>query len=101
MDSPAYIGEPDIESPKHLAMDEIVEKELGADPSRKMLIFCRYRKQVEEYLRRYASFNPCAYYGGLKTDSNGYMIDHDKKPVYFKVDSYGNFVLDQNKNFIP
>jgi len=100
MNDPVYIGMPDIDSPKHLEMDRIVEKELVGANERKILIFCRYQAQVEEYLKRYRQYGTCGYYGGLKTDANGYKLDKQGKRLYYKVDEYENFVLDESHNFI-
>ena len=93
-----YLGI-DIDSPKHKALDKIVRRELAPFPDKKMVIFCRYRSQVEEYLERYRRYNPVAYYGGLKTNSNGYLLGENNEVLYFKANNYGTPVL-YNGEFI-
>src|SRR5262245_17009043 len=44
-------------------MDEIVDQEVKKGQG-KILIFCRYRAEVEEYARRYAKYGAMTYYGG-------------------------------------
>ena len=102
MDDPEYIGESG-ESPKHERMDKIVEKEIGGEENKnkKILIFCEYQHQVEEYAKRYAGYSARTYYGGLRQNSNGYMVDETGKVLYFKVDRDGSYELDENKEFIP
>ncbi len=97
MNDPAYIGRPDIESPKHLEMDQIVKKELSPQPAQKMLIFTRYRAQVEEYKQRYAAYGVRTYYGGLPQNANGYKVDENRNVLYYKVDEYENPVLENGK----
>ncbi len=98
MNDPAYIGRPDLESPKHLEMDEIVNDELVRQPGQKMLIFTRYRAQVEEYKKRYAaSYGVRTYYGDLPQNANGYKVDENGNVLYYKVDEYKNPVLENGK----
>ncbi|MDD5495741.1 MAG: diguanylate cyclase, partial [Candidatus Omnitrophica bacterium] len=101
MNDPGYIGRPELESPKHLAMDRIVHQELDADPRRKMLVFCRYRAQVEKYLKRYGRYGARSFYGGLRADANGYKVDDNGNVLYYKVDDYKNFILDEKGVPIP
>ncbi len=101
MNDPAYIGRPDMESPKHLAMDKIVQKELAKDPKRKIVIFCEYTAQVEEYLKRYAHHGAVGYYGGLPQNKDGYLIDDKGRVRYFQVDEYENPMLDAYGDPIP
>jgi hypothetical protein len=98
--SPAYIGRGDLRSPKHLKMDQILKKELK-DTDKKVLIFCRYREQVEEYARRYRTLGACTYYGGLKSNADGYKVDKKDEVLYFKVDSAGEHLLDKAGVPIP
>ena len=101
MNDTAYIGRDDLESPKHQAMDRIVQKELAKDPKRKIVIFCEYTAQVEEYLRRYAHLGAVGYYGQLPQNSNGYLMDDRRNVRYFKVDEYENPILDRHGDPIP
>ncbi|TAN62383.1 DEAD/DEAH box helicase [bacterium] len=102
MDDPAYIGRPDIESPKHIAMDKIIAKELDSNPEGKVVIFTRYRAQVEEYLKRYTRYGARAYYGKLSQNKNGYKTDDKGKVLYYEVDEYEDFVLNKKTHeFIP
>ncbi len=100
MNDPAYIGRPDIESPKHLEMDEIIKQkeEMDRYPEKKMLIFTRYRAQVAEYKKRYdSSYGVRTYYGDLLQNANGYKVDENGNVLYYKVDEYENPVLENGK----
>lgn len=101
MNDPAYIGHPEIESPKHLLMDRMVKEELAKDSRRKVLIFVKYKAQVREYLKRYERFGARAYYGDLRANANGYRVDDKKKLLYYLVDEYENFVLDDHGRPVP
>lgn len=59
---PAY-DNLDGDSPKHRVMDRIVHEEVEVRRG-KLLIFCRYRAQVEAYARKYAKYGAVTYYGG-------------------------------------
>lgn len=100
MNDPKYAGVQQ-DSPKHRKMDEIVAHELEGNKDNKVLIFCEYRAQVEEYVERYARHGARAYYGGLPRNSDGYKIDEQGNVEYYKVDEFGNFVFDENHSFIP
>lgn len=93
--SPAYIGRGDLRSPKHLKMDQILDKELEGT-GKKVLIFCRYREQVEEYARRYRTRGACTYYGGLKSNADGYKVGNKDEVLFFKVDDAGEHLLDED-----
>ncbi|GEM_PF-2525735 len=97
MNDPAYIGSPHVQSPKHLAMDRIVAKEIDAHPNQKMIIFTRYQAQVKEYQKRYARYGIRTYYGGLRSNADGYKIDSQNNVLYYKVDEYENYVLEKGK----
>ena len=90
MNNPAYIGRPDLESPKHLKMDKIVGAELQ-EGGRKVLIFCRYKEQVAEYSRRYAKYGARTYYGDLPSNADGYRIDEQARVIHYAIDSVGEF----------
>ncbi len=68
--------------------------------NKKVLIFCRYKAQVEEYVKRYSQYGALAYYGDMKQNAQGYKTDDHGNVEYYKVDSYGNYELDANKQFI-
>jgi len=97
MNDPKYVGI-NMESPKHKKMEEIVIKEMN--DNKKVLIFCRYKAQVEEYVKRYSQYGALAYYGDMKQNAQGYKTDDHGNVEYYKVDSYGNYELDANKQFI-
>ncbi len=109
MNDPRYIGV-DQESPKHLAMDTIVRKELDGEGNqeRKMVIFARYRHEVEAYMERYKEYGARVYYGGLSQNSNGYRVDENKKMLYYEVDRWTDekgkvrwkYKLDKNYQFL-
>ncbi len=101
MNDPAYIGL-DIESPKHLRMDKIVEQELMGKENhgKKILIFTRYKAQVKAYLDRYQQLGVRSYYGGLAQNSNGYRVNENGKVLYYQVNEDGNFMFDENHQFI-
>ncbi len=101
MNDPSYIGRDDIGSPKHKKMREIVEKELAEDPSKKVLIFCRYRAQVEKYEKMFQHHGARTFYGGLKTNSQGHKLDSEGRVMYFETDQDRNPVLDENNMPIP
>lgn len=66
MNDPAYISSKD-KSPKHIEMKRIVDKELNAN--NKVVIFCRYRGQVEKYKEMFKDYGALGYYGGTKVDT--------------------------------
>ncbi len=110
MNDPRYI-DVNQESPKHLAMDTIVRKELDGEGNsgRKMVIFARYRHEVEAYMERYKEYGARAYYGELRKNSNGYRVDEKKKVLYYEVDRWTDekgkvrwkYKLDKNYQFLP
>jgi superfamily II DNA or RNA helicase len=100
MNDPAYIGRPDIESPKHLKMDSIVEYELNKASERKVLIFCQYKDQVREYQKRYAKYGTRVFYGDLESNSNGYKIDKQGKALYYVWDKMNKrFAIDDTTGY--
>ncbi|MCX5778524.1 MAG: hypothetical protein NTU66_04825 [Elusimicrobia bacterium] len=90
MDDPAYIGIAG-DSPKHVAMDRIINKEIGL--GHKIMIFCRYRSEVAAYVRRYQEQGARAYDGSIPRDSSGHKIDNQGRIEYYQTDSLGAFKL--------
>jgi superfamily II DNA or RNA helicase len=95
--SPRYLGRSDEESPKYKKMDEIVKKELDSSIVDKTIIFCRYRSEVEYYMKQYGEmYGARAYYGGLKQNKNGFQVDDDGREIIYKFRD-GNYVLENGK----
>jgi hypothetical protein len=99
MNDPAYIGRPDLDSPKHKKMDEIIRQELEnpENPGGKVIIFCKYVAEVKEYLRRYKKYGAIGYYGELLSNRDGYKIDAKGNLEYYIVDAYENPILKKGR----
>ncbi|MCB0329384.1 MAG: DEAD/DEAH box helicase [Bdellovibrionales bacterium] len=91
---PSYIGlaEP---SPKHLEMDRIVQGELTENAENKVLIFCRYKAQVAEYLNRYAKYGARRYDGSVPASYSGYRLTESGDIARYRTDARGNYLLDE------
>lgn len=95
MNDPAYFGRSDLISPKHLKVQDIVERELGPMPLRKAVIFCRYRSEVEAYAKRFAHYGPRLYYGALDRSHQGYRVDENRELLRIQVDGRGNYLFNE------
>ncbi len=90
VNNPKYIGLPNVASPKHKAMDVIVEHEMKL--GNKVVIFCNYQNQVEAYKKRYAKLKPSVFNG--ETSKQGLMKDDNGKIKLFKVDIHKEWMFD-------
>jgi hypothetical protein len=95
---PNYIGI-NAPSPKHEAMRGIVEREL-ADRDAKIVIMCRYRKQVEKYAHMFKEYGVCTIWGEMPQNNRGEKIENGRV-CRFETDHNGEFILDERDCFIP
>ena len=92
INNPKYIGLQNVTSPKHKAMDAIVEREMKL--GNKVVIFCNYQNQVEAYEKRYARLKPSIFNG--ETSQEGLMKDDKGKKMLFKVDAHKEWMFDEH-----
>ncbi len=95
---PEYIGSA-APSPKHEAMRAIVEREVLKNDA-KIVIMCRYRKQVEKYASMFDQHGVCAIWGEMPQNHRGEKVENGKL-CRFETDRNGEFILDQEGRFIP
>lgn len=94
---PEYIGST-AASPKHEAMRVIIEKEVVGNAA-KVVIMCRYRKQVEKYARMFEEYGVCSIWGEMPQNHRGEKTENGKV-CRFATDHDGKFVLDHEGRFI-
>lgn len=95
---PNYIGI-NAPSPKHEAMRAIVEREL-TERDAKIVIMCRYRKQVEKYAHMFNEYGVCTIWGEMPQNNRGEKIENGRV-CRFQTDHNGEFILDKRDCFIP
>lgn len=95
---PEYIGSY-APSPKHAAMRAIIEKEVVGNAA-KVVIMCRYRKQVEKYARMFEEYGVCTIWGEMPQNHRGEKTENGKV-CRFATDNDGKFFLDHEGRMIP
>ncbi|MFH1360461.1 MAG: DEAD/DEAH box helicase, partial [Candidatus Omnitrophota bacterium] len=98
MNSPGYTGGAE-ESPKHAAMDKIIEKEVKGNKA-KVIIFTQYMQQVRDYYERYKQqglgvltlYSETALTEGLHV-KRGYLTDHEGHIRYFRMKSKNEYAI--------
>ncbi|MDE1869341.1 MAG: DEAD/DEAH box helicase [Candidatus Micrarchaeota archaeon] len=93
--SPANIGIKSRVSPKHVEMKNIVNE--AVSENRKVLIFCAYRHQAEEYSKMFNELNPALYIGyEQKSETDKLVLDSTGAPKLFKFDERSGYATDKN-----
>ncbi len=95
MNDPSYGGVSSEKSPKHQKMDEIVDREVR-EREGKILIYCRYRADVQQYARRYAQFGAMTYYGGTSEvdgKKQDWLKDYRGHVRMFKMKNENEFAI--------
>lgn len=94
INNPKYVGVAET-SPKHRAMDAIVEREMGQ--GNKVVIFCMYLNQAEEYRKRYSVLNPSMFTGA--TSDLGMMRRENGEQILYEIGSHGEWVFDEKTGY--
>jgi hypothetical protein len=94
---PEYIGSY-APSPKHETMRAIVEREV-VENGAKIVIMCRYRRQVEKYADMFDDYGVCTIWGDMPQNHRGEKVENGKV-CRFATGPDGEFLLDHEGRLI-
>ncbi|MCP4523463.1 MAG: DEAD/DEAH box helicase, partial [Candidatus Gracilibacteria bacterium] len=97
VNNPKYIGLPNVESPKTLAMQEIIQKEITQGG--KVVIFCAYNEQSKKYQELFDSYKPCMFIG--ETTKKGFMSDESGVTLKFEKNIHNEWEFDDHGYPVP